>query len=41
MNFLNFDENETKGSKSYSGNDERRLTVESIARMRSMIQKDT
>ena len=41
MNFLNFDENETKGTKAYSGNDERRLTVESIARMRSMIQKDT
>lgn len=41
MNFLNFDESETKGAKAYSGNDERRLTVESIARMRSMIQKDT
>ena len=41
INFLNFDENETKGTKAYSGNDERRLTVESIARMRSMIQKDT
>jgi hypothetical protein len=35
MNFLNFEESEAKG------NDERRLTVESIARMRSMIQKDT
>ena len=41
INFLNFDENETKGTKGYSGNDDRRLTLESIARMRSMIQKDT
>lgn len=40
-NFLNFDESESKTSKTYAGNDERRLTVESIARMRSMIQKDT
>jgi hypothetical protein len=41
VNFLNLEENETKGTKSNTGNDERRLTVESIARMKSMIQKDT